>query len=341
MRGASVATTSSRALLQACERLGLDTGALLGAAQLTRAELDDPDGRLPGESVSLLWREAIQRSGDPELALHAAEAVPFGAYRVIDFLAASAPSVGEGLARVARYFPLINSGVELRLQQQPGQRAVELLSPHDPAGLPRAYVEYALCVSVLHCRQAMGVAWPLLEVRFAFARPPSTATHERLFGCGVVFGADNNALVLAEGTWEQPTAGGSSDMLRVLEGHADRLLAELRQSEGTRGTVARLLSEELRGGDPSLPRLARRMALSPRTLQRRLQAEGASFADVLDHTRKAIADVYVRDPQVALTEVAYLLGFSEPSAFSRAFQRWYGVAPSRYRAPAAGQRSRA
>jgi AraC-like DNA-binding protein len=77
------------------------------------------------------------------------------------------------------------------------------------------------------------------------------------------------------------------------------------------------------------------MALSPRTLQRRLQAEGSSFADVLDHTRKAIADAYVRDPQVALTEVAYLLGFSEPSAFSRAFQRWYGMPPSRYRAPVA------
>jgi AraC-like DNA-binding protein len=77
------------------------------------------------------------------------------------------------------------------------------------------------------------------------------------------------------------------------------------------------------------------MALSPRTLQRRLQAEGASFADVLDETRKVIADCYVREPGVALIEVAYLLGFSEQSAFSRAFHRWYGVAPSRYRSAGA------
>jgi len=335
MRGATVATTSSRALLQACERLGLDTQALLQVAGLTRTDVDDPDGRLAGEQVAMLWREAIRRSGDPELALHAAEAVPFGAYRVIDFLAASAPSVGEGLARVARYFPLINSGVELRLHQHPGQRSVELASPQDPAGPPRPYVEYALCVTVLHCRRASGVEWPLAEVRFAFSRPASPASHERLFGCPVSFGSERNELVVEEGVWQQPTAGGSSDMLRVLEGHADRQLADLQQREGTRGTVARLLSEELRGGDPSLARLAHRMALSPRTLQRRLQAEGASFADVLDDTRKATADIYVRDPQVALTEVAYLLGFSEPSAFSRAFQRWYGMPPSRYRSPTA------
>jgi AraC-like DNA-binding protein len=335
MRGATVATTSSRALLAACERLKLDTGAMLLAVGLTRDEVDDPDGRLPGEAVAALFKEAMIRSGDPELPLNAAEAVPFGAYRVIDFVAASAPTVGEGLERVARYFPLINSTVELRIHHTPDRTRLELFNPRDPAGLPKPYVEYALAVIALHCRRAFGVQFPIEEVHFAFPRPDSVATHERLFGCAVLFGRTESELVISNATWNTPTAGGSSEMLRVLEAHAERLVAALRQDDGTRGAVSRLLVDELRGGEATLERVAQRMGLSPRTLQRRLQAEGASFADVLDETRKVIADCYVREPGVALTEVAYLLGFSEPSAFSRAFHRWYGVAPSRYRSAGA------
>jgi AraC-like DNA-binding protein len=96
-------------------------------------------------------------------------------------------------------------------------------------------------------------------------------------------------------------------------------------------SVTRLLASALRGGDPSLEAIARQMHLSGRTLQRKLQAEGSSFADVLDRTRRSTADVYLRRRELALTEVAYLLGFSEQSAFTRAFQRWYGMPPSRYR----------
>jgi AraC-like DNA-binding protein len=331
MRGATVATTSSRALLAACERLQLDTAAMLRAAGVARELIEDPDARLPGERVAAFWREAQRRSGDPDLPLKAAQAVPFGAYRVIDFLAASAPTVGEGLERVARYFPLINSTVELRIDSDGAVWHLELANPRDPAGLPRQYAEYALAVTVLHGRHASGVSWPLEEVRFAFPRPQRTNLHEQVFGCHVSFDRPRTELVIAERVWRTPTVGGSSEMLRVHEEHAERRIASLRPLEGARARVARLLVEELRGGTPSLERVARRMALSPRTLQRRLQAEGTSFAAVLDETRKVIADGYVREPNVALTEVAYLLGFSEPSAFSRAFQRWYGVAPSRYR----------
>src|SRR5574339_413198 len=109
MRGATVATTSSRALLAALDRLGFGKDELLAAAGLTAAQVADPDGRLPGESVAALWQTALRRSGDPGLGLRVALSVPFGAYRVIDFLGASAATVGEGLLRVARYFPIINS----------------------------------------------------------------------------------------------------------------------------------------------------------------------------------------------------------------------------------------
>jgi AraC-like DNA-binding protein len=334
VQGATVATTSSRALLAACRQLGLDTDALLADAGLTREEVENPDARLPAAAVATLFRRALVVSGDAELPLRAAEAVPFGAYKIIDFLAASAPTVGDGLAHVARYFPLINSAVELRIREHDdGAMGVELRTPLDPAGVPRPYAEYALAVTFLHCRHAAGFAWPLQEVRFAFPRPDVATAHERLFGCAVSFDARANELVIAREVWDAPSHGAaSSALLRVLEEHADRTLASLRSSGTLESRVTELLVKALRGGDPSLEAIAKALHLSPRTLQRRLQAEGSSFADVLDRTRRSTADVYLKERGLALTEIAYLLGFSEQSAFSRAFQRWYGVAPSRYRA---------
>jgi len=332
MQNATVATTSSRALLAACKNLGLDTLSLVEEAGILPEEVDNPDGRLPGAAVATLFRQALVRSGDPDLPLRAAAAVPFGAYKIIDFLAASAPSVGEGLLRVARYFPLINSTAELRVHDESDVLRLQFWTPVDPAGVPRPYVEYALAVTFLHCRHAAGFDWPLLEARFAFPKPAAKGMHEGIFGCEVKFGAPRSELVIARSVWESPSRGAaSSELLRVLEDHADRLISTLRNEEPVQANVARLLTKALQGGDPSLENIARQLHLSPRTLQRKLRSEGCSFADVLDRTRRFTADVYLKERDLALTEIAYLLGFSEQSAFTRAFQRWYGVPPSRYR----------
>lgn len=331
MEGATVATTSSRALLAACARLELDVAALLAEAGLTAAQVDDPDGRLPGPAVAALWRGALQRSGDPELGLRVALAVPFGAYRVIDFLAASAATVGEGLVRVARYFPLVNSALSWEVVEEPGAMRMALTHPSIAGGLPRPYAEYAVAVTILHCRRASGFDWPLREVGFAFEAPPSSAAHERAFGCAVRFGQPRSEFALARATWDQPAQAPSSSLLRTLEEHADQMIASLRRDRVLSAQVARLIAEELQGGDPSLARVARRMAMSARTLQRRLELEQTTFADVLDQTRRHFAQAYLKEPNLALTEIAYLLGFSEQSAFTRAFQRWYGTAPSQYR----------
>ena len=96
--------------------------------------------------------------------------------------------------------------------------------------------------------------------------------------------------------------------------------------------VPACVMEELRGGDPSLEHVAKRLGMSPRTLQRKLRLESLSFNDVLDLTRKHFASRYLHERHLQLSEITYLLGFSEQSAFSRAFQRWYGVTPTQYRA---------
>src|SRR5688572_5631164 len=144
MKGVMVLTVSSSAVLAACEALGLDTDALLDAARLARSDVEDPDARIPGEKMMALWQEAYARSGDPDLALHAVEALPFGAYTVIDFLARTSTSIGGAIERISRYFPLINSIVELPIENAGDHVRVAIHDPRGPSRLPRPYAEYTL-----------------------------------------------------------------------------------------------------------------------------------------------------------------------------------------------------
>jgi len=326
-----VLTVSSRAIVDACAALGLDTTALLAAAGLVRSELDDPDARIPGEKVMALWREAYARAGDPDLALHAVEALPFGAYTVIDFLARTSTTIGAALERIARYFPLINSIVELPIEVAGDHVRLDVTDRRGPAALPREYAEYTLAAVCLRTRIAAGLEFPLVRVDFAYAAPLDSREHARIFGCPVRFGADRSGLVLERRVWDTPLQRGDSGLAAVLERHAQMLLAALPQVSDAVGQVRAAIYDELKGGDPSLDHVARRLGCSRRSLQRRLADQGLTYAVVLDEVRSTTARAYLGQRDLSIAEVGYLLGFSEQSSFTRAFRRWTGTTPAEYR----------
>lgn len=327
----TVLTVSSRAFLDCCEKMGIDTSALLAAVGIDRAVIDDPDGHLPTSQVRALWRRAYEASGDPDLALHAAEGLRFGAYRVIDYLAGSAPTIGGAVTQVSRYFPIINSAVRLPLTETPTEVAVGVVSPGDPAHLTRPYVEYTYAAVFLRVRDATRVSFPLEAVDFTFPAPASITEHERVFACPVRFGAPENAMRFSRATWETPNGRHDPDLFSVLSEHA-RILGEKVPTEPPAvREVREAILEQLKDGSLSLEGVARQLAMSPRTLQRRLQEHGLSYADLLDRTRENAAKTYLSDRQLSVAEVAYLLGFAEQSSFNHAFKRWTGKAPTEYR----------
>src|SRR5687767_4023279 len=191
-------------MIDACARLGLDTRQILRAARLDPVTLQDPDARIPVEQVDAVWQKAYELSGDPNLALHAIEVLPFGAYRVIDFLASSAPTIGAALAKVADYFPIINAVV--RLQYEVGDRQVTyaLDAPSRPATITRPYAEYTLAAVFLRTRTATNQPYPLTRVDFSHPRPDDIREHERIFECPVRFDAGASRLVIARDVWDMP-----------------------------------------------------------------------------------------------------------------------------------------
>ncbi len=326
---------SSRALLDACARLGLDTGQILQAARLDRVTLQDPDARIPVEQVEALWQKAYELSNDPDLALHAIEVLPFGAYRVIDFLASSAPTIGAALAKISDYFPLINGLVRLPYAVGEGHVTFAVEAPSRPSTITRPYAEYTLAAVFLRTRPATSQPFRLMRVEFSHPRPADISEHERLFECPVRFGAGTCQMVIARDVWDTPRTGGDPTLFSILDTHARMLLDQLPSPADIVGRVREAIEAELCGGSPKLESVARRLAMSPRTLQRRLGDRGVLFNDVLDAMRFRAAKSYLARGDIAGAEVAYLLGFAEQSSFNHAFKRWSGQTPTEYRRRAA------
>ncbi len=329
--GGSVLSVSSRALLSACDRLGLDTDQILAVAGVDRALVNDPDSRIPIEQAGKLWRTAYELSNDPDLALHAIEVLPFGAYRVIDFLTWNAPTLGRALAKISDYFPLINNVV--RLPFVVGDRFVTFAveAPSDPAVITRPYAEYVLGAVFLRTRVNTHTPYRLTRVEFTHPKPASVREHERIFDCPVVFGADACQMVIAREVWDTPRTAADTMLFSLLDGHARTLLDQQPADTTIVGRVRETISAELRGGDPRLESVAKQLAMSPRTLQRRLGEHRAIFNELLDTMRFGAAKSYLAQRNIATTEIAYLLGFAEQSSFNRAFKRWAGQTPGEFR----------
>lgn len=329
--GGTVLTVSSRALVEACERLGVNTTELLAATGISRQTLQDPDARLQAAQAGDLWRKAYELSGDPVLSLHAAEACPMGAYKVIDYMAHNARTVGEAFRYTARYFKLINTAISLPVDESRDPITFGIIDDTNPEGVSRAYAEYCFAAFFLRMRGATGVPIVLRRVQFIHLRPANTVEHERVFGCPVEFEASHTRMLISRNIWEAPTTKPQLGVLEVLAEHADLLLEKLPNGADLVERTRKAISQRMRGGDSSLEGVAAELATSPRTLQRHLRELGHSYNALADDVRQGAARLYLEQPDVAISEVAYLLGFSDQSTFNRAFKRWNGVTPKQFR----------
>lgn len=327
----TVLSIASRAVLEACERLGLDGDTLLSEAGLRRADVYDSDARIAVAHADALWRAAYARSADPHLALHAAEALPFGAYKVVDFLAAHSPTIGEAYRRIAAYFPIIDARAVLDTAAIAEGVALEMRARDPGVELPAPAQEYTLAAMVTRARVCAGATWAPDAVEVTFPAPRDSTELDRVFRCELRFGRSTPRLVCSRTTWNAPVTDADPALLAVLEDHAQRLLRELPPSDDFVSRVRGAISQQLGDGEPSTARIARSLGTSERTLQRRLSEAGHTFANLLDEARAATAKAHLRDPAMSLSSIAFLLGFADQSAFTRAFRRWTGDTPSAFR----------
>jgi len=326
----TIAATSTLAMVRTAGARGIETADLLAGAGLTREFLEDPDARIPGPTVIALWNALRERTADPALQLVAPTTLPFGAYHVIDYLVATSATVGEGIQRFARFFLLIAEAVTLTVDQDDDEHCL-CLARADGGPVPAVYVDYVFAALVSRIRMRIRPDLQVRRVELRQSEPLAIAPYCEVFCAPVRFGAAADRLCFSAEQWNAPTENPDAALARVLEEHA-RILAQ-RLPQAAVGFTADV-QKTIAAAPPeagSAEDVARALNVSVRTLQRKLVATGTTFREVSERVRGRLAEGYLTDPEVSIAEVAFLLGFSDQSSFNRAFRRWTGESPGRWR----------
>ncbi len=276
-----------------------------------------------------LIRAAKQLCGDPAFALHLGETINCADYSVASMLSYACETVADALAQRNRYGRLM-ADVECdhpdRYLLEQTRGSVWLIDtrkrPNESPELTEAF--FARVASASH---QQGETPFLQAAHFTHAEPAYRAEYDRIFRVPLVFGSNRNALLMDAAWLQQRIALAPSYVFGILSAHAEALLASLDAAKTFRGRVESLLMPILHTGDASIERIAGDLGLSRQTLFRRLKAEGVTFERVLDDLRHTLAVHYLQGEKVSVNETAYLVGFSDPAAFSRAFKRWTGSRP--------------
>lgn len=318
-----------RALLDRGSVAGVDAGAVLEDIGVTRATLSDVNGWVPVDAMARAWLLVSERATDVDFGLHAAESLPIGVYGVLEFATMSSPHIGATLERVARYYRIMGAMSHLALEQD-RRGAIVRLRPVlsiEPARL-RHYHEFTLAFLASRGRMLGGDDVVPAEVRFMHPAPRSTAEHARVFRAPVRFGQPDNALVVPRAVLDVGLRTADAASAEALQRAGETMMGS-----GEDDFLARVRVQAraaLDAGDARLEGVARRLGVGARTLQRRLEDGGTTYARLLDDVKRRTAKRWVEDGTLSFGEIAFALGFSEPSAFHRAFKRWTGRTPREY-----------
>jgi AraC-like DNA-binding protein len=333
----TIAVTSTLAMVRTARARGAAVDDLLREAGITAATLEDPDARLPAPTVMRVWNALRDRTGDPTLQLVAPMSLPFGAYRVIDYLVAASTTVGDGVRRFAQFFGLIADSLVLDVIEGPDECGVAL-STVGGGPVPPVYVDYVFAALVSRIRMRIRANLRVHRVELRLAEPSVVIAYHDVFRAPVRFNAGADRLFFSRTEWMAPTDSGDAALVGMLEEHA-RILAQRapRAAAGFIDDVRRAIASTLTTG-ASVQQVARSLNLSVRSLQRRLDEHDTTFRNLAEDVRAQLAEGYLANPGVSISEVAVLLGFSEQSAFNRAFRRWTGDSPGRWRRQQPGAR---
>lgn len=313
----------------------LDFNSLCTAIGIEPELLDLPDSRVTGETNQAMWREVIKQTGDRNIGLHMGEAFNLAAAGILGYVLFNCRTLHQVLENLSRYMQLVSQGVYIHFSVSQGLVFCncDIVSNLKNYLLeePRQAVESTFAAIVTVTKTLTGKQLNPDTVWFQHSRPDDICEHQRIFHAPVHFSQSTNQLVFDAGCLDWTILSANPTLLAAFEQHAEAMLNELSQENNYTNQVVRAITQELKGNVPSIEAIAHSLAMSVRNLQRELQAEGTSYQQLLDGTRKELALRHLKKPNVMIDDVAFLLGFSESSAFHRAFKRWTGKTPRTYR----------
>jgi AraC-like DNA-binding protein len=322
----TVSVVLVRPLVAALPSTALDS--FWQASDLTPPIVADDDARISAAQFCVAWSEAIRLTGDRQLALRIGTSLPAGAFGIIEYVCRSAPTVGVALRQWVRYLNLLDDAVTVVLEVD-GDRAYLRVSRESEAPAPASH-EMCWAVVARFARELSRTPLRWTTVEFTHQAHSDVAAYRAWFDAPVVFGAESTQLVMPAAMLDATLVSADPKLLAILTRAADDLARQVTSDAPLTAQVKRSLQDAMRSAHGDIEHVAKRLGLPPRSMQRRLKDEGTSFQAVREELRHTLARRYLADG-LAIAEISFLLGFSEPSAFFRAFKRWTGETPLAHR----------
>ncbi|MBK8839359.1 MAG: AraC family transcriptional regulator [Hyphomonadaceae bacterium] len=324
----------ARGLMKFAIARGADPAALSARSAIASADVEDQDHRVPISSYVALMRAAKELSGDAAIALHYGEEVDLSEVSIAGLIMNASADMREAFVQMNRFGRLA-----VEVETEAGESRFKHVLENgelwlvDTRANPNAFHELT---EVTFARQICGLRRFLprpfaLEVHVTHPAPAYAAEYSRVFACPVVFESRWNAMRTDATLQSHKVALQPHYVFGVLSEKAEALVRQLEKSKSARGRVEILLMPMLHTGDVGMDAIAAKMGVSRQTLFRRLRAEDVTYEKVLDDLRRRLALNYLSGRKASVNETAYLVGFSDPAAFSRAFKRWTGKSPSEMR----------
>lgn len=328
------ATNKLVAAVEMLEKEGISAEQALNGTTISPAVLRDVDTRMSVRQLLTGYTNAAALSCNPDFALELGNKVQVTSYGIYGFAMLSCPTHQATIDFALRYHGLTCASAHLGFRFDDIGRGAWTIRPTDEAlGDPRLcrfVIELNATTIVALARDIVASDYNPLCVKFAFRRPDASMNYEAIFHCEVLFEQDANEIVIPDGWLERPTRRADCITFSTVGSLCDQMLSDERSRAGVAGDLRRILVASV-GRFQKIEDIARKLGMSPRTLRRRLVAEGVSYAGVLNETRAAVAKTYLRDSLLTIEDIADRVGYSDSSNFRHAFYNWMGMTPSQYR----------
>ncbi|WP_028316978.1 AraC family transcriptional regulator [Desulfatibacillum aliphaticivorans] len=325
-------TISSWAVVIArtCAFYGLNSKELLKKAAIDEKVLGQPGQRIEIDKIARLWNLAVEQSRDPCLGLRVIRHIHPVTFHALGPALLASRDLREALERLCRVYQIISDEVEVRIDSRDDGDAL-CFTPFAGRPLPvGASVDAFMAAAVFYARMLYDASLNPVKVEFMHEKWGEGREYERLFQAPVYFAMQDNAIVFSLQDAHKTLLTANAEIAMQNDKLVFDYLARCKTERLDQQVRSRLL-KSLPLGEPSIETTAQSMGISPRSLQRHLRNQGTSFTEILDETRKHLAENLIRYPHLSVTDVAFQLGYSDSSNFSRAFRRWFGKSPNMYK----------
>jgi len=316
--------------------------AFWAATDLTPELVADGDARISPAQFCVAWAELIRITGNPQVALAIARVTPPGAFGVVEYVCRAAPTLGDALRQWVRYLNLLDDAVVVGIvdDEDDAERACIRVVVESEAPAPASH-ELCFALLAMQARELVAGPFRVAAVDFTHRAPgdgaAAAAAYRAWFDAPVRFGAEHTQLVVTKAALAAALKTADPNLAAILSRHADELRARDPGGPPLTAQIRRILRTALRDDRGHVDLVARQVGMTARSLQRRLKDEGTSFQALREDVRRELANRYL-DDDLSIAEISFLLGFSEPSAFFRAFKRWTGLTPVEARSRLAAAR---